>query len=107
MSKKGDSELFPLEHCQRKSHHPEKLKINLISRLNRLEGQIRGVKRLIEGDTYCDDILHQISSIQSSLSGFSHQLLEYHFKSCIVEQIKEGKLEVHDEFLKTIKKLKV
>lgn len=107
MSKKSSVDIFKTDHCQRKSHHPEKLKMNLISRLNRLEGQIRGVKRLIEEDTYCDDILHQISSIQSSLSGFSHQLLEYHFKSCIVEQIKEGKIEVHDEFLKTIKKLKI
>lgn len=54
---------------ERKSHHSESTKRKLISRLNRIEGQVRGVKGMIEKDTYCDDVLHQIASIQSALNG--------------------------------------
>jgi DNA-binding FrmR family transcriptional regulator len=89
----------------RKSHHSEKLKSNLSSRLNRIEGQIRGVKRLIEEDTYCDDVLNVIASVQSALSGVSSLLLEYHVKSCIVEQLQEGDIEVIDELMKTTRRL--
>ena len=105
MSEKKIKKELMHDHCERKSFHPEKLKNKLMARLNRIEGQIRGIKRMIEEDTYCDEVLHQVSSIQSSLSGFNHELLDYHFKNCIVEQIKAGKAEVHDEFLKKIKKL--
>ena len=63
---------------ERKSHHSEKTKKNLISRLNRIEGQVRGLKGLIEKDTYCDDVLHQISSVQSALNGVGKLLLEHH-----------------------------
>ena len=89
----------------RKSHHTGKLKSNLISRLNRIEGQIRGARRLIEEDTYCDDVLNLISSIQSALSGVGGLLLEHHMKSCVVEQIKDGDMEVIDELMKTIRRL--
>jgi DNA-binding FrmR family transcriptional regulator len=89
----------------RKSRHSETLKSNLISRLNRIEGQVRGTKRLIEEDTYCDDVLNLISSIQAALSGVAGRLLEYHMKSCIVEQLQEGDLTVIDELLKTTRKL--
>ncbi|HZG85725.1 metal-sensitive transcriptional regulator [Paenibacillus sp.] len=90
---------------ERKSHHPDKVKANLISRLNRIEGQVRGVKGLIEKDTYCDDVLNQISSIQSALNGVGKLLLEHHMKSCIIERIQEGDAEVIDELLVTVNKL--
>lgn len=90
---------------ERKSHHSEKTKNNLISRLNRIEGQIRGVKGMIEKDTYCDDVLNQIAAIQSALNSVSKLLLEGHMKSCIVERIQAGEHEVIDELLVTIKKL--
>ncbi len=89
----------------RKSHHSDKTKSNLISRLNRIEGQVRGVKGLIEKDTYCDDVLNQIASIQSALNGVGKLLLEHHMKSCIVERIQEGDNEVLDELLTTMNKL--
>ncbi len=73
--------------------------------MNRIEGQIRGVKRLIEEDTYCDDVLNVIASVQSALSGVSSLLLEYHVKSCIVEQLQEGDIEVIDELMKTTRRL--
>jgi len=90
---------------ERKSHHSDKTKQNLISRLNRIEGQIRGVKGLIEKDTYCDDVLNQISSIQSALNGVGRLLLEHHMKSCVVERIQEGDQDVISELLTTMNKL--
>ena len=89
----------------RKSHHSEKVKKNLITRLNRIEGQIRGVKGMIEKDTYCDDVLNQIAAIQSALNGVGRLLLENHMKSCVIERIEQGEPEVIDEVLVTIKKL--
>lgn len=90
---------------KRKSHHSEKTKNNLISRLNRIEGQVRGLKGLIEKDTYCDDVLNQISSVQSALNGVGKLLLEHHMKSCVIERIQDGENEVIDELLVTVKKL--
>ncbi|UOF92795.1 metal-sensitive transcriptional regulator [Fodinisporobacter ferrooxydans] len=89
----------------RSSHHSEKLKTNLTSRLNRIEGQIRGVKGMIEKNVYCDDILNQISAIQSALNAVGKLLLESHMKSCVVERIQEGDTEVLDELMKTMSKL--
>lgn len=90
---------------ERKSHHSDKIKQNLITRLNRIEGQVRGLKGLIEKDTYCDDILNQISATQAALNGVSKLLLEGHMKSCVIERIQEGNHEVINELLITINKL--
>jgi DNA-binding FrmR family transcriptional regulator len=89
----------------RKSHHSDKTKSSLVSRLNRIEGQIRGVKGMIEKDTYCDDVLNQIAAIQSALNGVGKLLLEGHMKSCVVERIQAGEHEVIDELLITVNKL--
>jgi DNA-binding FrmR family transcriptional regulator len=90
---------------KRKSHHSDKVKSNLITRLNRIEGQIRGIKGLIEKDTYCDDVINQIAATQSALNSVAKILLEGHMKSCVVERIQEGDFEVLDEILVTIQKL--
>ena len=96
-------------HCstssERKSHHSNKVKQNLITRLNRIEGQIRGIKGLIEKDTYCDDVITQISATQAAMNSVAKILLEGHLKECVVERIQEGDLEVVDEVLITIQKL--
>ncbi len=89
---------------QRKSQHSQGLKSNLISRLNRIEGQTKAVKRMIEEDTYCDDILNLVASIQSALSSTSALLMEHHMKSCVLDQIKAGQPEVIDELMKTIRR---
>jgi CsoR family transcriptional regulator, copper-sensing transcriptional repressor len=89
----------------RKSHHSEKVKKNLVTRLNRIEGQIRGIKGLIEKDTYCDDVITQISATQSALNSVAKLLLEGHLKSCVVERIQEGDMEVLDEVLITVQRL--
>ncbi|BBI34201.1 metal-sensitive transcriptional regulator [Cohnella abietis] len=90
---------------ERKSHHSDKMKSNLISRLNRVEGQIRGIKGLIEKDTYCDDVLNQIAAAQSALNSVGKLLLEGHMKSCVVDRIQSGDHEVIDELLITVNKL--
>lgn len=89
----------------RRSHHSDKVKANLTTRLNRIEGQIRGVKGMIEKDVYCDDILNQIAAIQSALNGVGKLLLEGHMKSCVIDRIQTGDHEVIDELLKTMNKL--
>jgi DNA-binding FrmR family transcriptional regulator len=89
----------------RKSHHSEKTKSNLTSRLNRIEGQIRGIKGLIEKDTYCDDVLNQIAAVQSALNSVGKLLLEHHLNSCVIERIQEGDSEVLKELMVTMNKL--
>lgn len=90
---------------ERQSHHSDKLKSNLTTRLNRIEGQIRGVKGMIDKDVYCDDILNQIAAIQSALNSVGKLLLESHMKSCVIERIQAGEHEVLDELLTTMNKL--
>jgi CsoR family transcriptional regulator, copper-sensing transcriptional repressor len=99
-------------HCQaglgegeRQSHHDDKTIRELVSRVNRIEGQVRGIKGMIERRVYCDDILNQISSAQSALNGLARLLLEKHMKSCVTEQLQAGDTRVVDEVLKTIFKL--
>ena len=96
----------PCNICSaRNSSHSDQVKSNLITRLNRIEGQIRGVKGMIEKDVYCDDVLNQIAAIQAALNGVGKLLLEGHMKSCVISRIQEGDLEVIDEILKTMNKL--
>lgn len=78
---------------------------DLIHRLNRIEGQVRGVKGMVENECYCVDILTQVSAIQSALNGFNKVLLGNHIKTCVVEDIKAGNEEAVDELMKTIQKL--
>jgi CsoR family transcriptional regulator, copper-sensing transcriptional repressor len=94
------------QHCTiREAHHSEELKKDFASRLNRIEGQIKGVKKMISENVYCDDILIQISAIQSAMSAVAQKLLSAHMKTCVVEQIKNDNLEVIDEVMKTIKRM--
>ncbi|RJX38629.1 CsoR family transcriptional regulator [Paenibacillus pinisoli] len=90
---------------ERKSHHSDKMKQGLTSRLNRIEGQIRGIKGMIEKDTYCDDVLTQIAAAQSALGSVAKLLLEGHLKSCVIERVQAGEHEVVEELLVTINKL--
>lgn len=89
----------------RKSHHSEVTKKNLVTRLNRIEGQIRGIKGLIEKDTYCDDVITQIAATQSALNSVAKILLDGHLRNCVADRIQEGDMEVIDEVLTTIQKL--
>ncbi len=77
----------------------------LNNRLKRIEGQVRGVQRMLENDAYCTDILTQVSAIQSALNAFNQELLVSHINTCVVEDIKNGNDEVITDLVKTIKKL--
>lgn len=89
--------------CDRKANIRIKLKTAQLA--DRIEGQIRGIKGLIEKGTYCDDVLNQIASVQSALNGVGKLLLEHHLKSCIIERIQEGDTEVLTELMTTMNKL--
>lgn len=80
-------------------------KRSLTNRLKRLEGQIRGLEKMIEDDVYCNDILQQSMSAASAIDGFNQELLGYHMKGCVTEGIKNGNEEIVDELLKTVRKL--
>lgn len=89
----------------RTTSREQKLKSNLISRLNRIEGQVRGIKSMLERDAYCDDILNQISAVQAALDSASKLILENHIRGCLVEKILNGDNEIIDELLITIGKI--
>ncbi len=89
----------------KKAHHPNKTKQQLSSRLNRIEGQVRGINKMVQDDVYCDDVLHQILSVEAALTGVKKMLLEAHMKSCIIEQIVKGDSAVIDELMTTIGKM--
>lgn len=78
---------------------------SLITRLNRIEGQIRGIKNMVETDRYCVDILTQVSAAQSALNSFTKELLAQHIKTCVVHDIRDGHDEVVDELVCTLQKL--
>ena len=77
----------------------------LMNRLNRVEGQVRGVKKMLEEEQYCVDILTQVSAIQAALNYFNKELLYSHINYCGVSEIKNGNKEVVDELCESIKKL--
>ena len=83
----------------------QKLKADLSARLNRIEGQVRGIKSMIEKDTYCDEVLNQITAAQAALKAVSRLLLKNHIQGCVVEKIESGDQEIIDELLVTIGKM--
>lgn len=80
----------------------EEYKNKLVSRLNRAEGQIRGIRNMVEKDAYCDDILNQISAVQAALDSVGKMILESHIRGCVVQDIQAGKEEIIDELMGTI-----
>lgn len=77
----------------------------LINRLNRIEGQVRGVKNMVQNDAYCTDILTQVSAINAALNAFNRELLSQHIQSCVVEDIRAGKEETVTELIDTLRKI--
>jgi len=97
------AEQLEMECCKQK-HRELVEKKDLLNRLNRIEGQIRGIKNMVEQDRYCVDILTQVSAIQAALNSFNREIMGNHIKSCVVENIQEGNLEIVDELCKTMQK---
>ena len=78
---------------------------SLENRLSRIEGQVRGIKRMIEQDAYCIDVLVQVAAVNAALNSFSRVLLSEHIRTCVTQDIKEGKDETIEELLATLQKL--
>ena len=94
------------ECCNCKTKHRDEKEIkDLMNRLSRIEGQVRGVKAMVEGERYCVDILTQVSAIQSALNSFNKVLLSNHIKTCVAKELKDGNEEVIYELCNTIQKL--
>lgn len=93
------------ENCERYKHREMTEYKDLMNRLNRIEGQVRGIKKMVEEERYCVDILTQVSAIQSALNAFNKCLLSNHIKSCVVGKIKNGDEEIVDELCNTIQKM--
>ena len=91
--------------CEKKKHRTEEEKKALINRLSRIEGQIRGIRGMIERDAYCTDVLVQASAASAALNSFNKELLSSHIRSCVAEDIRAGQDEVIDELVCTLQKL--
>jgi DNA-binding FrmR family transcriptional regulator len=99
-----------MENCcmteeNRKKIRGEQEKRDLMNRLKRIEGQVRGLERMLEEDAYCPDILVQASAVNSALNSFSRTLLASHLHTCVTEDIRAGRDEAVDELMETLKKM--
>lgn len=95
-----------MENCchKTKKRDDEEYK-RLINRLSRIEGQIRGIKGMVEKDAYCPDILIQVSAVNSALNSFNKELLASHIKTCVANDIRNGKDETINELVLILQKL--
>lgn len=92
-----------MKECCKKKERASEEKHALINRLNRIEGQIRGIKNMIENDAYCPDVLIQVSAASSALGAFNRKLLAEHIRTCVASGIEKGDKAVVDELLDTLK----
>ncbi|MBE6038299.1 MAG: metal-sensing transcriptional repressor [Anaerofustis stercorihominis] len=91
--------------CHKIKHRSEEEYRSLINRLNRIEGQVRGIRKMVESDTYCTDILTQVSAIHAALNAFNRELLANHIRTCVAEDIRNGNDETIEELVSTLQKL--
>lgn len=88
----------------RKTYRTEEEKRQLIHRLNRISGQVEGIKKMIEEDRYCDDLLTQLLAVDKAVKSLSSVILEKHMYSCIKKEVSEGNLEVVDEVMQLFRR---
>ena len=91
--------------CQKKKERSDKEYRDLMNRLKRIEGQVRGIQGMLEKDVYCIDILVQVSAINAALNSFNKKLLANHIETCVAENIREGHDEVIQELVDVLPKL--
>ncbi len=89
---------------RKKERSPEEYK-RLIHRLNRIEGQIRGIRGMVEAGAYCPDILVQAAAVNAAINAFNKELLASHIRTCVAQDIRDGKDQVIDELVATLQKL--
>lgn len=93
------------EHCAKHKRRTEKEYKSLVNRLNRIEGQIRGIKGMLEKDAYCPDILVQVAAANAALNAFNKELLANHIRTCVADDIRAGNDETIDELVGVLQKL--
>ncbi len=91
--------------CDRKRVRDEKERRDLMNRLKRIEGQVRGLQRMLDEDAYCPDILTQASAVNSALNSFCRVLLTSHLRTCVTQDIRAGREDTVDELMGTLQKL--
>ena len=91
--------------CHKTKERSEEEQKKLFNRLNRIEGQIRGVRRMVESDAYCTDIIVQAGAVNAAINSFIKELLASHIRTCVADDIRNGKDEVIDDLVKTLQKL--
>ena len=91
--------------CHKTKERTESEYRSLINRLNRIEGQVRGIRNMVENDAYCTDILVQVSAVNAALNALSREILSNHIKTCVADDIRAGRDGTVDELLDTLKKL--
>lgn len=94
------------ECCSHKTkHRTEEEYKALLNRLSRIEGQVRGIRKMVETDAYCTDILTQVSAVQAALNAFNRELLSSHIRTCVADDIRSGRDDTIDELVVTLQKL--
>ena len=93
------------EHCAKHKHRTEKEYKSLVNLLNRIEGQIRVIKGMLEKDAYCPDILVQVAAANAALNAFNKELLANHIRTCVADDIRAGNDETIDELVGVLQKL--
>ena len=91
--------------CHSSKHRSDKEYKDLMNRLSRIEGQVRGIKGMLEKDAYCPEILVQVSAVNAALNSFNKVLLANHIRTCVADDIRDGKDETVDELVKVLQKL--
>ena len=91
--------------CHKTKERTEAEQKALLNRLSRIEGQIRGIKGMVDENAYCTDIIMQVSAVTAALNSFNKELLAAHIKTCVATDVKEGKTETVDQLVETLKKL--
>lgn len=91
--------------CHTSKYRSDKEYKDLMNRLSRIEGQVRGIKGMLEKDAYCPEILVQVSAVNAALNSFNKVLLANHIRTCVADDIRDGKDETVDELVKVLQKL--
>lgn len=91
--------------CHKTKKRSEEEYRKLINRLSRIEGQIRGIKRMVEEDAYCTDVLIQVAAVNAALNSFNKELLSEHIRTCVADDIREGRDDTVEELVETLRKL--
>lgn len=96
-----------MEQCCRNKtkKRPAEENRSLLNRLSRIEGQVRGIRNMVESEAYCTDILIQVRAVNAALNAFNRELLGSHIRTCVTDDLREGKTETAEELIETLEKL--